>query len=122
MLSHGTFSAQKYQDVPLTPTPAGGQAWAIARRPNGAWTKGGCRRVVERVSRRVLLIAGVPLLLALLRPLPLSLDRGQLALGGLLLGTVRLALHGEGRRRGCPDPAPSPRSVDRRTDEHGEGP
>jgi hypothetical protein len=51
-------------------------------------------QVVEWVGRRVLLIAGVLLLLALLTPLPSSLDRGQLALGGLLLGTLRLALHG----------------------------
>ena len=50
-------------------------------------------RVVEWVGHRVLLIAGVLLLLALLTPLPPSLDRGQLALGGLLLGTLRLALH-----------------------------
>ena len=49
--------------------------------------------VLEWVSRRMLLIAGVLLLLALLAPLP-SLDRGQLALGGLLLGTLRLALDG----------------------------
>ncbi len=55
-------------------------------------------QVVEWVSRRVLLIVGLLLLLALLAPLPASLDRGQLALGGLLLGTLRLALHGEGRR------------------------
>ena len=51
-------------------------------------------RVVEWVGRRVLLIAAVLLLLALLTPLPESLDRGQLALGGLLLGTLRLALNG----------------------------
>jgi hypothetical protein len=50
-------------------------------------------RVVEWVSRRVLLIAGVLLLLALLAPFP-SLDRGQLVLGGLLLGTLQLALNG----------------------------
>ena len=50
-------------------------------------------RVVEWVSRRVLLIAGLLLLLALLAPLT-SLDRGQLVLGGLLLGTLRLALNG----------------------------
>ena len=51
-------------------------------------------RVVEWLSRRVLLIVGGLLLLALLAPLPSSLDREQLALGGLLLGTLRLALHG----------------------------
>ena len=50
--------------------------------------------MVEWVSRRVLLIAGVLLLLALLTPLPPSLDRSQLVLGGLLLGTLRLALKG----------------------------
>jgi hypothetical protein len=44
-------------------------------------------RVVVWLSRRVLL-------LALLAPLPSSLDRGQLAVGGLLLGTLRLALTG----------------------------
>ena len=51
-------------------------------------------QVVEWVSRRLLLIVGLLLVLALLAPLPLSLDRGQLALGGLLLGTLRLALNG----------------------------
>jgi hypothetical protein len=51
-------------------------------------------RVVEWLSRRVLLIVGLLLLLALLAPLPASLDRGQLALGGLLLGTLQLALRG----------------------------
>ena len=51
-------------------------------------------RVVEWVSRRLLLIVGLLLVLALLAPLPPSLDRGQLALGGLLLGTLRLALDG----------------------------
>ena len=40
------------------------------------------------------LIVGLLLLLALLAPLPSSLDRGQLAVGGLLLGTLRLALTG----------------------------
>ncbi len=49
-------------------------------------------RAVAWLSRRVLLIGGLLLLLALLAPLP-SLDRGQLALGGLLLGTLQLALH-----------------------------
>ncbi len=47
---------------------------------------------MEWVGRRVLLIVGLLLLLALLAPLPVSLDWGQLALGGLLLGTLRLAL------------------------------
>ena len=51
-------------------------------------------RVVEWVGRRVLLLVGLLLLLALLAPLPASLDRGQLALGGQLLGTLRLALNG----------------------------
>ena len=51
-------------------------------------------RVVEWVSRRLLLLVGLLLLLALLAPLPSSLDRGQLVLGGLLLGTLRLALNG----------------------------
>ena len=51
-------------------------------------------RVVAWLSRRVLLLVGLLLLLALLAPLPPSLDRGQLAVGGLLLGTLRLALTG----------------------------
>ena len=49
---------------------------------------------MEWLSRRVLLIVGLLLMLALLVPLPPSLDRGRLALGGLLLGALRLALHG----------------------------
>ena len=51
-------------------------------------------RVVEWAGRRVLLIVGLLLLLAHLAPLPASLDRGQLAPGGLLLGTLRLARNG----------------------------
>ena len=51
-------------------------------------------RVMDWLSRRVLLIVGLLLMLALLAPLPASLDRGQLAVGGLLLGTLRLALNG----------------------------
>ncbi len=51
-------------------------------------------RVVDWLTRRVLLLVGLLLLLALLAPLPSSLDRGQLAVGGLLLGTLRLALNG----------------------------
>ena len=50
--------------------------------------------VVEWLSRRVLPIVGLLLLLALLAPLPPSRDREQLAVGGLLLGTLRLALTG----------------------------
>ena len=51
-------------------------------------------RVVAWLSRRVLLLVGLLLLLALLAPLPPSLDRGQLAVGGLLPGPLRLALTG----------------------------
>ena len=51
-------------------------------------------RVVEWMGRRLLLIVGLLLVLALLAPLPATIDRGQLALGGLLVGTLRLALHG----------------------------
>ena len=51
-------------------------------------------RVVEWLSRRMLLLVGLLLLLALLAPLPPSLDRGRLAVGRLLLGTLRLALTG----------------------------
>ena len=50
-------------------------------------------RAVEWLNRRVLLIVGLLLILALLAPLPSSFDRDQLALGGLLLGTLRLALN-----------------------------
>ena len=51
-------------------------------------------RVVEWMGRRLLLIVGLLLVLALLAPLPATIDRGQLALGGLLVGTLRLALNG----------------------------
>ena len=39
-------------------------------------------QVVEWASRRLLLIVGLLLVLALLAPLPATVDRGQLALGG----------------------------------------
>ena len=56
--------------------------------------RGGRVWVMKWGRRRLLLIVGVLLLLALLTPLPSSLDRGQLAQGTLLLGTLRLALNG----------------------------
>ena len=51
-------------------------------------------RVVAWVGRRLLLMIGLLLVLALLARLPATIDREQLALGGLLLGTLRLALNG----------------------------